>query len=119
MGLATPSSVLTEIASLALLQLLSASTGLVDPRLHGVPIFPQTRSLLVIPDKVFGDALSRMTDLRSLSIHFIYLPSRGNYLGIPPQSGERVILPAFTYLEYQGTSRYLDGLVARIDAPHL
>ncbi len=60
-----------------------------------------------------------MSQLRTLSLHFLSLPPRRNYLRLPPQPGERVVLPALTRLKYRGTSKYLDGFVARIDAPGL
>ena len=36
-----------------------------------------------------------------------------------PPSEERIFLPALTRLKYRGTSKYLDGLVARVDASRL
>ncbi|KAH9024451.1 hypothetical protein EDB83DRAFT_2527159 [Lactarius deliciosus] len=69
--------------------------------------------------EAFANALSGMTNLRTLLLHFLSLPPRRNYLTLPPLSGERIILPALTFLKYRGTSKYLDSLVARIDAPGL
>ncbi|KAH9169656.1 hypothetical protein EDB89DRAFT_1983538 [Lactarius sanguifluus] len=59
-----------------------------------------------------------MTQLETLSLHFLTLPPRRN-LTVSSQSGERIVLPALTCLKYKGTSKYLDSLVARIDAPRL
>ena len=53
-----------------------------------------------------------MTQLETLLLHFVSLPPRR-----PP--GERAILPTLRILKYRGTSKYLDNLVARIDAPHV
>jgi len=59
-----------------------------------------------------------MAQLKTLSLHFLSLPSRRNYIALPPL-GERAVLPALTSLKYRGTSKYLDTLVARIDATGL
>ncbi|KAH9052270.1 hypothetical protein EDB87DRAFT_1658983 [Lactarius vividus] len=60
-----------------------------------------------------------MTQIQTLSLHFLSFPSRRSYLGLPPQPGQRVVLPSLTHLKYRGTSKYLDSFVARIDAPRL
>jgi hypothetical protein len=104
---------LTRIAIPTLPQLLSPSTGLVNLRLHEIP---NVRDFS--PD-AFANALSELTQLETLSLHFLSLPPRQSYLSLPPQSGERAVLSALTCLEYRGTSKYLDSVVARIDAPHL
>ncbi|KAH9010364.1 hypothetical protein EDB83DRAFT_2680827 [Lactarius deliciosus] len=103
----------TRIAFPSLPQLLSSSHDLVDLQLHDVP------SAGYFSPEAFANALSGTTHLRTLSLHFLSLPPRRNYLSLPPPSGERVVLPALTFLEYRGTSKYLDSLVARIDAPGL
>jgi hypothetical protein len=63
-----------------------------------------------------ADALSRMDQLRSLSL-------RVRFTAILPMSKEHVVqlvvIPSLSCLEYQGTSKYLDSLLARIDAPRL
>jgi hypothetical protein len=94
-------------------QLLLPSQDLVDLQLHEVPIagYFSPESLV--------NALSEMTQLQSLSLYYISLPPRRNYLGLPPQLGEHIVLPALTSLKYRGTSKYIDNLVARIDAPRL
>ena len=101
---------LARIAIPALSQ-LSASTGLVDLQLYDI------RSAASIPPEAFADALSRMPQLRSLSLHFSIslLP----FHSFPPSLGKRVVLPALTCLKYQGTSKHFDPLVAIIDAPRL
>jgi hypothetical protein len=60
-----------------------------------------------------------MTQLQTLSLHFLALPARRNYLSLPPSTGDRMTLPALIHFKYQGTSKYLDTLVARLDAPRL
>ncbi|KAH8984737.1 hypothetical protein EDB92DRAFT_1950567 [Lactarius akahatsu] len=103
----------TKIAFPSLPQLLSHSYDLVDIQLHEIP------SAGYFSPESFANALSGMTNLRTLSLHFLSLPPRRNFLSLPPLSGERIVLPALTFLKYRGSSKYLDSLVARIDAPGL
>ena len=103
----------TRIAFPSFPQLLSTSRDLVYLRLHEIP------SAGYISPEAFANALSGMTQLRKLSLHFLSLPPRRTYLRLPPQSGERVVLPSLTCFKYRGTSKYLDNLMARIDAPRL
>jgi hypothetical protein len=103
----------TGIAFPSFPQLLSPSQGLVDLQLHQIP------SSGYFPPEAFANALSGMTHLRPISLHFLSLPPRRNFLCLPPQSGERIVLPALTCLKYRGTSKYLDSFGARIDAPLL
>ena len=93
--------------------LLSPCHDLVDLQLHEIP------STGYFSPEVFANALSGMSHLRNLSLHFLSFPPRRNFLSSPSQPEERVVLPALTYLKYRGTSKYLDSFVARIDAPHL
>jgi hypothetical protein len=106
---------LTRAAIPTLLELLSLSKGLVDLQLH--EIF----ELGCFSPDAFVDALSAMTQLRSLSLslHFLSFALPQNIVRLPPQSGKRVILPALTCLKYRGTTEHLDSVVARIDAPRL
>ena len=94
-------------------RLLSPSQALVDIQLHEIPITGY------FSPEAFANALSGTTQVRSLSLHFLSLPPRRNYLRLPPPRGERVVLPALTCLKFRGTSKYLDSFVARIDAPRL
>jgi hypothetical protein len=63
-----------------------------------------------------ADVLSRMAQLRSLSL-------RVRFTAILPMSKEhvvqRVVIPSLSCLKYQGTSKYLDSLLALLDAPRL
>ena len=104
---------LSRIAISSFPRLLLPSQFLVDIQLHDIPITGY------LSPEAFATALSGTTQIRSLSLHFLSLPPRRIYLRLPPPPGERVILPALTYLKYRGTSKYLDSFVARIDAPHL
>ncbi|KAH9000748.1 hypothetical protein EDB83DRAFT_2682608 [Lactarius deliciosus] len=103
----------TRIAFPSFPQLLSHSHDLVDIQLHEIP------SAGYFSPEAFANALSGMTHLRTLSLHFLSLPPRRNYLAVPPLPGGRVVLPTLTSIKYRGTSKYLDSLVARIDAPGL
>ncbi|KAI9444509.1 hypothetical protein H4582DRAFT_822012 [Lactarius indigo] len=103
----------TRIAFPSLPQLLSLSQDIVDLQLHEIP------RAGYFPPEAFTNALSGMTQLRQLSLHFLSLLSRSNHVNLPPPAGERVVLPALTNFKYRGTSKYLDSLVARIDAPGL
>jgi hypothetical protein len=103
----------TRITIPTLPLLLSSSTILVDLHLHEIPIAGY------ISPQVFANALSGASHLRSLSLHFLSFPPRRNYVGLPPPSGHRIILPALTSFRYRGISKYLDIFVARVDAPHL
>jgi hypothetical protein len=106
---------LTRVAVPTLPGFLSLSKGLVDLQLHEI------LELGYFSPDAFVGALSAMTQLRSLSLslrfHSFALPR--NYVHLPPQSCEPVVLPALTCLKYRGTSEYMDDFVARIYAPLL
>ncbi|KAI9454587.1 hypothetical protein BJY52DRAFT_1213664 [Lactarius psammicola] len=102
----------TRIAFPSLPQLLLPSQDLVDIQLHEIP------GVGYFSPEAFANALCGMTQLQTLSLHFLTLPPRRNYLSLPPP-GNRVLLPALTRFKYRGISKYLDSLVARIDAPRL
>ena len=103
----------TRIAIPSFPRLLSPCHGLVDIQLHEITIAGY------FSPESFSNALSGMTQLRSLSLHFLSLPPRRNYLRLLPPPEDRVVLPALRCLKYRGTSKYLDSLVAGIDAPFL
>ena len=71
-----------------------------------------------ISTRAMVTSLSALTRLESLSITFMSrqsLPDRT--IRIPPHT--RTLLPALTYLEYDGGPEYVRDLVAQIDAPLL
>ena len=103
----------TRIAFPSLSRLLSPSQDLVDLQLHEIP------GVGYFSPETFADALCGMTQLQTLSLHFLSLPPRRTYLSLPPPPGDRVVLPALTCFKYRGISKYLDSLVARIDTPRL
>ena len=94
----------------SLRQLLDASRNLVDLLLHEV-LDPSC-----FPPEALTNTFSGMVQLQSLSLHF---PSTSTYLAPPPLSRELVVLPALNHLNFQGTTEYLERLVARIDTPIL
>jgi hypothetical protein len=98
----------TGVAFPALLQLLYSSKNLVDLELH------KFHNASHFSPEALTDALSGMAQLQSLSLHFL----SNSYRPDTP-SGERVVLPVLTRLNFRGNSEYLEGLVARIDAPRL
>jgi hypothetical protein len=102
---------LTRVSVHPLLRLLYFSNDLVDLQLHEVPGPPD------LPPGALTEALSRMAQLRSLSLHFLSTP--GTIFFPHPPSGERVLLPVLTRFHFQGKGEYLENLLARIDAPRL
>ena len=100
----------TKIAVPELLALLYSSKNLVDLHLHEV-----LNHFDFLPE-VLMNALSGMVQLRSLSLRFLSTPS---YRAPPPPYGEHVVLPVLTHFKFRGNTQYLEGLVARVDAPRL
>ena len=103
----------TRVAFPSLLPLLSPCQDLVELQLQEIP-----SSGYFSPDE-FTNALSGTPQLRSLTLHILSFPRRRSYLDLPPPSVERTVLAALTHLKYRGTSKYLDSVVGRIDAPCL
>jgi hypothetical protein len=101
---------LTGIALLELSQLLSSSSFLVDIQLHEMP------NVGCFTPKSLLNALSRMTQLRSLSLRL--LPNTA-FIVVPHPSGHRAVLPTLTCLKYQGSSECLNEFLAMIHAPRL
>ena len=101
---------LTGIAVPALPRRLSSSKDLVDIHLHDI-----SNNRYLSP-KALANTLSGMAQLQSLSFHF---HSTTDYISIRPQSVEHVILPSLTRLNFRGINKYLEGFLARIDAPRL
>ena len=102
----------TGVAFPSFPQLLLPSRDLVDLQLHKIPVLEY-----FFPEE-FANALSGMTQLRSLSLDFLYRSPRNDF-GLPSTSGQHIFLPSLTFLKYRGTSKYLDSLVTRIYAPYL
>ena len=102
----------TGIALPSFPHLLSHSQDLTYLRLRDIP------NAGYFPPEAFANALSGMTQLRKLSLHFLSLPHQ-HYLSLPPLTGERVSLPSLACFEYRGTRKYLDSSVVRIDASRL
>lgn len=94
-------------------ELLLHSRDLVDLHLHDIPIAGY------FSPEVYANALSGMTKLRSLSLHFFSSHPRRDYLGYPTSSGERIVLPSLSCFKYRGVGKYLDSLLSRIDTPSL
>ena len=101
----------TGIAFPALPRLLLPSVDLVDLQLHEVP------GVGYFSPEAFAIALSGMTELQTLSLHFLSPASRPRRIVLSP--AERFVLPALTHLKFRGASEYLNSLVARIDTPGL
>ncbi|KAH9022291.1 hypothetical protein EDB84DRAFT_1565027 [Lactarius hengduanensis] len=103
----------TGVAFPSLPQLLPSSQNLVDIQIHGITSFGY------FSPEAFANALENMTQLQSLSLHFLSPPSRRDHSGVPPQLGTPVVLPTLSHLKFRGTSKYLNSLLAGIDAPCL
>ena len=105
---------LTRATIFALPQLLFLSMGLVDLQLHEIS------DVGYITPEAFASALSGMSHLRTLSLHFLSSAPYRDFAGFKlPPPNERVTLLSLKKLKYRGTREYLDGLAARIDAPRL
>jgi hypothetical protein len=85
------------------------SRNLVDLQLHEI-----LDPLHFLPDDL-ADVLSRMPQLRSLSLHFL---STANYRAFR-MARVRAILPVLTRLDFRGITGYFECLVGGIDAPFL
>jgi hypothetical protein len=101
---------LTRTSLLQLPQLLYSSRNLVDLQLHEV-LYPSNFST-----EALTNAFSGMTQLRSLSLH--YLPPTRHFPVLLP-SRKRVALPSLTRFDFRGIPNFLKDLVATIDAPRL
>ena len=100
---------LTRIAIPAHFELLYSYRNLTDLKIHEIKD-PWDCSL-----DTLTDALSRMVQLRSLSIDFIHSTKHWT---ITLPSRKRVI-PTLTHLKFNGLTEYLECLVFGIDAPRL
>jgi F-box-like len=92
---------------------LRSATHLRSLRLHDIP------NSGYIPPETMAATLSALPQLKSLTLDFespTPQPKRRNR-PVPPLT--RFVLPALTWLRFQGVSEYLEVLTARIDAPLL
>lgn len=101
---------MTGIALPTLPHLLTSSTDLIDLQFHDVFLPWQ------FPPKTFMEVLSKLGQLRSLSLHF---SSTADYHHSLLPYLEGISLPVLTTLNYRGSMAYLEGIVAMIDAPLL
>ena len=82
-------------------------------------------SLINIPDswytfvspKAMATCLAALPGLESLCIMFLSPPLSPLRPSLPQRM--RSVLPALTSFRFKGVSEYLEGVIARIDAPHL
>jgi hypothetical protein len=94
-------------------KLLSSATHLVNLELWGIP-----HSGHISPE-VMVTCLSVLTSLKRFLIKFESPRWRPERKGRHPPLPSRVLLPVLTDLRLRGSSKYLEDLVARIDAPLL
>jgi hypothetical protein len=100
----------------ALPSLLMSTTDLRHLHLSSIPL------LTYIPSQVMVTCLSQMTRLKVLVIEFYNFHSsrfQHSHTSLHSPPSTRTILPALTYLRFQGWRNYLEDLVASIDAPLL
>jgi len=91
--------------------------------LHATHIVSLT--LYKIPDswytsvspEAMATCLAALPDLETLSIAFRSPPSSPLQMTPPPR--RRSVLPVLTFFRFKGVSEYLEGVIARIDTPHL
>ena len=92
-------------------KLLLSATHLIDLHLFDIPDYISSQRMVT--------CLSVLTGLQTLSLAFqrdiypSYQESRH------PPSPTRVVLPALRYFQFTGAGKYLENLVALIDAPEL
>jgi F-box-like len=92
-------------------KLLLSATHLIDLCLIDIPDY--------ISSQRMATCLSVLTSLQTLSLafeHHLYPPYQESRHPSPPK---RIILPALRYFQFTGISKYLENLVAQIDAPEL
>ena len=98
-------------------KLLLSANGLVDLFLSNIP------HLVYIPPNAMASCLSGMSKLQRLQLSFQSppqsRPNSPNRRRQSPHPSIRFVLPALTYFEFNGSSKYLENLVAEIDAPLL
>ena len=97
----------------ALPKLLLSATDLVNLSLVAIP-----HHGYISPEAMVA-GLAASVNLKSLTIEFKSPQSRPDHSSRHPPPLTRTVLPALTWLNFEGVSEYLEDLVARIDAPLL
>ena len=96
----------------ALRRLLLSTTNLINLELWNIP------NTCYFPPDALVTCLSALVHLNRLKVSFHFSTCRPSsswtYLPV-----ERHTLPSLAYLDFRGTSEYLEGVVARIDFPSL
>jgi len=94
------------------LPLLASLSGLVSLTLIGIPVS------FYLPLEYLASRLSLMPQLESLGLEFnYYVPS--DDIGRELANVKRISLPNLSDIFFKGDSSYLEGIAARITAPHL
>ena len=104
---------LTSISFPGLTKLLLSATHLVNLELRNIP-----QSGYILPEAM-ATSLSVMTRLETLGIGFESPRSRPDNKSRRPPPLRRILLPVLAVLTFKGVDKYLEDLVARIDAPRL
>jgi hypothetical protein len=97
----------------ALPRLLLSAIHLVRLQLWGTPHSSHISPLVIV------NCLSVMTKLEVLHIGFKSARCRFNRKSRRPHPPTRTLLPVLTELNFRGVNKYLEDLVARVDAPLL
>jgi hypothetical protein len=97
----------------ALPNLLLSTHDLVELRLWNIPL-----SGYISPEAM-ASGLSALTGLQNLGLGFRSPRSRADRENRLVPRLTRVILPALTWMQFQGDSEYLEDIVAQIDTPLL
>src|SRR5712671_2299282 len=92
-------------------KLLLSANGLVTLSIRNIP-----HSGYISPDAM-ATALTVMTKLESLELHFFFPPPDPASRPLPPHT--RFVHPALTRFTFNGVQKYLEYLLARIETPLL
>jgi hypothetical protein len=96
----------------AIRQVLLSTNNLIDLHLSNIP-----NDVYFTPDDLVT-ALSTLIQLESLTVGF-HSPDSSPPSSIAPSPAQCITLPSLTFLDFHGTSEYLEEFVARIDLPSL
>jgi hypothetical protein len=96
----------------AIRQVLLSTNNLIDLHLSNIP-----NEIYFSPDDLVT-ALSTLVQLESLTVGF-HSPASSPPSSITPPPAQCVTLPLLTFLDFHGTSEYLEEFVARIGLPSL